>query len=91
MAFSVRSAPAAHSRTVKKYPGMSRLALHLTRLLMQLLLVPIVAVVVPLLFALAWLHEVLTDLTGGALPRGRLLPSPLLARVRDVRERDLTR
>jgi hypothetical protein len=66
-------------------PTISRLTTHVTRLLMQLLLLPVVTLVVPLVFGLAWLHEAIGDLTRGEPPRGPLVPSPVLARVRDGR------
>jgi hypothetical protein len=71
---------------MKLAPTTSRLATHLTRIVMRLLLLPIVTLLVPLVFALAWLHEAIVDLTRGELSREALMPSPVLARVRDGRE-----
>jgi len=64
-------------------PTLPRLAMHLLRLMLQLVLLPVVALVVPLVFGLAWLHEAIVDLARSD-PRGAaLLPSPALARLRD--------
>lgn len=68
---------------MKLAPTTSRLATHLTRFTMQLLLLPIVTLLVPLVFALAWLHEAILDLTRGELSREALMPSPVLVRVRE--------
>jgi hypothetical protein len=38
----------------------------MTRLTIQLLLLPVLALALPLMFGLAWLHEVIADLS----PRG---------------------
>ena len=68
---------------MKLAPTTSQLATRLTQFAMQLVLLPIVALLVPLVFALAWLHEAILDLTRGELPREALMPSPVLVRVRE--------
>ena len=40
----------------------------MTRVAIQLLLLPIVIVAVPLMFCMAWLHEVIEDMTPRAQP-----------------------
>lgn len=52
---------------------MSKLSAHLSRLLLQLMLLPLVLLWVPLMFAMAWVHEVFEDLRPP-----RLRPAPLL-------------
>ena len=52
---------------------MNRPSSDLPRLLLRLLLLPLVLFWVPLMFAMAWVHEVLEDLRPP-----RLRPAPLL-------------
>ena len=41
----------------------AQIAVHLIRLIVQILLLPLVVLVLPLMFALAWVHEALADLS----------------------------
>jgi hypothetical protein len=52
---------------------MNKLSADLSRLLLQLLLLPLVLVWVPLMFAMAWVHEAFEDLRPP-----RLRPAPVL-------------
>lgn len=56
-----------------KGAAMNKLSSDLPRLLLRLLLLPFVLIWVPLMFAMAWVHEVFEDLRPP-----RLRPAPVL-------------
>jgi hypothetical protein len=58
---------------VPKGAIMNKLSADLSRLLLQLVLLPLVLLWVPLMFAMAWVHEMFEDLRPP-----RLRPAPLL-------------
>jgi len=57
---------------------MNKLYAHLPRLLLHLLLLPFVLLWVPLMFAMAWVHEAFEDVVRPA----RLRPAPVLVPAR---------
>ena len=58
---------------------MNKLSVDLPRLLVHLLLLPFVLFWVPLMFAMAWVHEVFEDLRPP-----RLRPAPVLLPAHNV-------
>jgi len=64
---------------------MNKLFAHLPRLLLHVLLLPFVLVWVPLMFAMAWVHEAFDDLMGLMRPPA-LRPAPVLLAVRATRQ-----
>ncbi|MGH8256574.1 MAG: hypothetical protein ACRET0_10200 [Steroidobacteraceae bacterium] len=48
----------------------SQTAVHLTRLSIQLLLMPVLMLLIPLLLMVAWVHEVIGDLAARGQPLG---------------------
>ena len=48
----------------------SQIAVHLIRLSIQLLLMPLLIVMVPLLFAAAWVREAIGDMAARREPQG---------------------
>ncbi|MGH8142205.1 MAG: hypothetical protein ACREU2_06785 [Steroidobacteraceae bacterium] len=48
----------------------SHIAIHLVRLSIQLLLLPVLVVLVPLLFVTAWAHVAIGDLAARREPQG---------------------
>ncbi|HWG76209.1 MAG TPA: hypothetical protein VN660_05380 [Steroidobacteraceae bacterium] len=63
---------------VPKGAMMKKLSADLSRLSLQLLLLPFVLVWVPVMFAMAWVHEAFEDLRAP-----RLRPAPVLLPARD--------